>query len=172
VTVLSEQQIRTIFYEYLPDTTGIMTIPAEKFVEQARNHPYVQLQMQMGVYTDENLAQDFLSPARAHPELGLQVICMEIFDQILDGIPDETAANYVRHVAAHEAHHFHANHGPVSAADHALNELGCVQEIVAKHPELNEAVACVEANSPVYRRVYARLDDIKNDIQKNGRIPR
>lgn len=167
--MLSEQQIRAIFNEYLPDTTGIMTIPAEQFVEQARNHPYVQLQMQMGVYTDENLAQDFLSPARAHPELGLQVICMEIFDQILDGIPDEFAANYVRHVAAHEAHHFHANHEPVSAADHALNELGCVQEIVAKHPELNEAVAYVEANSPVYRRVYARLADIKNDLQR--RVP-
>jgi len=167
--VLSEEQVREIFYEYLPTSIGVMTIDRDTFVGQARNHPYVGLQIQMGVYTEENLAQDFLSPARAHPQVPLQVICMEVFEAILEGIPDEIAADYVRHVAAHEAHHFHTHHEPVSAADHARNELSCVTALKEKHPELDKAVQYVETNSPVYRRVYGRLDEIKKNLQQAGR---
>lgn len=165
--VLSEERIRALFSEYLPrPEISVLVLDAATFTGQALAHPYVKLQIQMGVYNEDNIRTDFLSPARVHTELDLQIICVEIFDHILEGIPDEIAENYVRHVAAHEAHHFHAEHEPVSAADHSASELVCAQEILTRHPELNEAVTYVEQNSPVYRRVFARLDSIKNDFQK------
>lgn len=163
--MLSETRIRELFRDYLPPGVNMVTISAKDLTDQARRHPYIQLQIQMGVYTEDNLAEDFLSWARAHSDPPLQVISIEIFENLLEGIPDDIAENYVRHVAAHEAHHFHEEHSPVSAADHSVSELACAQQIASEHPELNEAVHYVEANSPVYRRVFARIDTIKNNLQ-------
>lgn len=164
--MLSDDRIRELFLEYLPDNVVMLTLPAKDFVEQARGHSFIQMQIQMGVYSDDNIADDFLSPARAHPDISVQIICSEIFNNILDGITVTIAEDYVRSVAAHEAHHFHHRHEPVSAADHAASEVSCIQEVNAAHPELAEAVSYVEAHSPVYRRVYDRISIIQQTLSK------
>jgi hypothetical protein len=167
--MLSEDRIVGLFRMYLDPDVKIINLSAKAMTEQALGHPYVQLQMQIGIYNEENIAADFLSPARAHSDERLQVISVEIFTNILEGIPDDVADDYICHVAVHEAHHFHKDHQPVSAADHSASELECAREIMAAHPEFNNAVAFVEANSPVYRRVYARVEKAKQDIiTKNG----
>lgn len=159
-----EAQVRAIFAEHLPDGVTVLNLDAREFTNQALAHPYIQLQVRMGVYSPSNIVHDFLSIARAHTESMLVVICMDLIHSILDGIPDDIAEQYLMHVAVHEAHHFHEHHEPVSALEHSESELQCVRVIEARYPNLTDAVRYVETNSPVYRRVYHRLDLIKRKV--------
>lgn len=162
--MITFNEVTEIFKRYLPPDVTVLNVDAEPFTSQAKGHPYIQLQMQMGVYSDKNITTDFLSIARAHVSSKLVVVCMELIEGILDGIPDNVARDYIAHVAAHEAHHFHDEHTPVSALEHSQSELNCIREIDLQHPNLVVAVQYVEMNSPVYRRVFQRLDQIKERI--------
>lgn len=163
----STEEIEQLFREYLPDDVTIEFMDVEQYIEEAQRHPYVRMQIAMGIYNHRNIREDFLSPAKVHAAEREQVICSDLLNNLIEGITPTIARDYVRYIAAHETHHFHGHTQPSTASHHAQTELECAQEIAVAHPELSVAAKFVEGNSPVYVRVLARMDDIKQRA-KNG----
>lgn len=159
--MLSDADIDTLFREFLPEDVTIVHDDLNTYITQALSHPFIQMQMTVGIYDKQNIYTDFMGPARAHSSQMRQVICTQVFNQLLEGVPEEIAKDYVRYVAAHEAHHFHADHAPVTAKDHAISEKQCVEQTEADYPELARAAEYVETEGPVGKRVRARLAAIK-----------
>jgi hypothetical protein len=68
--------------------------------------------------------------------------------------------------AAHEAHHFHAHNDGASlnVLKQAHKEKECNAHVASLFPGLKTRLEEFERESPVYRRVYARLRAIEEGL--------
>lgn len=158
--MLSQHECLAIFEQYIPNTAKIRVVPSKDFIAQALEHPFVRTQIRVGIYTEEDFHQDFLSCAVTYSTLNRMDFCYEQFCLQAEGVDDETSRAYLTHVALHEAHHFHTRCVPIGPMDQAEAERKCIEDVARDFPEVTSAAAAFEAASPVFRRVYARMKDI------------
>lgn len=158
--MLSRRECVKIFEKYLPRTAKLRVVSSEDFIAQALGHPFIRTQIHVGIYTEENIHQDFLSCAVTYSTLNRMDFCYEQFALQAQGVDDDVARAYLTHVALHEAHHFHTRCTPVGVQAQAQAELKCIQDVARDFPEVTSAAQAFEAASPVFQRVYARMQDI------------
>jgi hypothetical protein len=154
-------QIRTleIFRDHLPEHTIIRVLPAVQYVDVSLKQPYIQRQIEVGVYDQESVYIDFLAAARVYAPFRLADVCYELFANQFHGLTPELAEGLVRWTAVHEAHHF----DPMNLAivDEAERELHCNRVIAARYPDVQAVMDEVELKSHVFQRVYARVEGLE-----------
>lgn len=154
--MITQDQVLDIFIEHLPDVS-ISFIPREDFIYLALLSPFIQRQIGMGIYDNDNIYTDFLSPAFSYPALNRLNICYELLLESTIGTDLNVAIGYITNIAVHEAHHFEELTTPQTADDHASNELECINAVAIKHPHLAELTAKFEETSHMFQRVYKRM---------------
>lgn len=153
----SKTEVQDIFEFFMPDAVQTRFVSREEFIQSALGNPYIIHQINLGIYTVENIWTDFLSAACSYSSLGYVEVCYDLIVAHSEGVDDDLTRAYVTLMAAHEAHHFHVNHVPDSVQEHAQAEVDCLHETMRAHPELSMQVEQFEAASPVYQRVYDRM---------------
>lgn len=166
--MLSKAAIEHIFREYLPEDVKVMFVNRVEYIRRALDHPFILSQIQIGIYTEESIYTDFLSPACAYTGRRELEVCAELLEDHADGVPDDLTEAYIRAMAMHEAHHFHEEHEkPSTAEQHALTELACIKATKEKNPALEALAQEFERTSPVYVRVYARIAALHQKAMTN-----
>ena len=160
--MLSQSEVYEIFAKHVPDHVDVLMVPVDDYIGRALEHSFIQRQIDVGIYTEENIFTDFLSPACSYRQFDRLEVCYDLIAAHAEGVSDELTVSYLTNMAVHEAHHFHEDHPiPVGATQHALVELACIELTAAQDPALNAKVQQFEQESPVYRRVYERIAVIK-----------
>lgn len=160
--VVTEDRVREIFAEYVPDVVEIEFIDREKYIRDGMLNPFIAEQMRIGIYDETNIHTDFLSVAKAYSLLRRIEICLDLLNEHVAGLSDELTAAYISWLAAHEAHHFEDAH-MLPASDprvQAMHEKDCNTLIEERYPHLTMAMDRIERLIPAYQRVYQRIADI------------
>jgi len=162
-TALTPDRISELFREYLPDDVEIVFQNAETHVADALRHPFVQAQVQLGIYDMNNIWDEFLGVAKAIVPLRRVVVCPQLIHNQVEGLDSELAEAYVRHLAAHEAHHFEHKHSATTSdlLAQAHREMDCNNLIAERYPELEQLRERVDQDSVVIQRVYQRIRALK-----------
>lgn len=152
---LDADEIREILVEHLPEGTRVVSVPLSEFMDESREHPYIQAQIKLGVYEEETLEEDFLSGVRSLSLVGLVEYCPDILANHMEGVPRRLCEAYIKGLAIHEAFHLQAPI-PLTADEVAQSEVDAANA-VKKRKKLHKKVEEFEAQSPPYQRVYERL---------------
>jgi hypothetical protein len=145
--MLTKRECVKIFKDHLPKDAQIKVVKSRDFVAQALAHRFIQTQIHVGIYSEENIHTDFLSCAVTYTSMNRMDFCYEQFLLQAEGVDDATARAYLTHVALHEAHHFHTRCAPVSVSDHAHAELKCIEDVARAFPEVTSAAKAFEVAS-------------------------
>ena len=156
--MLTQLEVMEIFRTHVPDGVDIYFVPAKDFITTALNNPYIQKQVEIGIYTPDNIWMDFLSPACSYSQFNRLEVCYDLLKNHAVGVDDEDLIRaYIVMMAVHEAHHFHVNHTPTNVEEHAEAEAACLRETTENFPDLSKKAAEFEAQSLTYKRVYDRI---------------
>lgn len=161
---ITQRQVREIFEVYLPDVVAIEFLGRDKFVRDSLQSPFIQEQIRIGIYSEENIFTDLLSVAKAYSLLRKVEICMDLIRDNVEFLDEELTLAFLHWTAAHEAHHFEDAH-MLPAGDprtQALHEKACNDLVAERYPDLEALMTEVEMTSPVYQRVYQRIEAISN----------
>lgn len=154
--MIDEHLVKEIFQEYLPEDVTITLQPRMQYIESLRQHDYIRKQIDVGIYTDDNLENDLLSAVSSYVFLRQLRICFELLHSYREGVPEEIVIGYLRAIALHESYHFQA--GPaVTPDEHAHQEKLANEHVQVTAPELWDLQQQFEKRSPVHQRVYARM---------------
>lgn len=164
--MLSQAEVLNIFRTYIPEGIEVVFIDRAEFIRSALFNPFIQKQIEVGVYTEKNIYKDFLGPACAFSQSKRLELCYDLMADHAEGVDDELTIAYLTAMALHEAHHFHIDHMPGSAEEHALSELECIAATKQKDPALEARAQEFERNSPVYSRVYERIAALQKAMIK------
>lgn len=157
--MLSEREVWEIFKRELPGV-DVVNVPRMSYVEASMKHVFIQQQIRLGIYNEDNIYTEFLSYARSYVPLNRVEYCYELLQLHAWSVPDAIVRAYVAHVAHHEAEHFRTTNRPGTWQEHALAELECT------HSTDNSAEDAFSKASPVVQRVYARIAKIERSIQR------
>lgn len=156
--MLSCEEIVEIFRTHVPEEIDIQVASRKEFISSALNNIYVQRQIEVGIYTDESIWTDFLSPVCSYSKLNRMVICYDLLVDHCEGVQDtDLIQAYITMMALHEAHHFHVNDMPHDFKSHIEAEMECVRKTTETNMDLSDMVERFENQSVVYQRVYNRL---------------
>lgn len=161
--MLSKSEVHSLFREHVPDEVLIVWVDPETYINRAMQHPFIQAQMDIGIYNEENIFTDFLSPACSYTQAGRLELCYDLLAASAEGVDEELTRAYLTMMALHEAHHFHVNAQPQNAQAHGHSELECIAATAASNPEVEALSQEFENVSPVFQRVYARIADIQRE---------
>lgn len=159
--MLSQSEVERIFRDHLPDDVAIEWIDRAAFIRTAMEHSFIKQQIAVGIYNERNIYTDFLSPACSYSQFKRLELCYDLMVDHAEGVTDDLTTAYLTAMALHEAHHFHTDHVPGNAEEHALAELACIAETKAKDPALEARAQEFERMSPVYKRVYERIAELQ-----------
>jgi hypothetical protein len=160
---ITQRQVREIFEQYLPEQVDIQFIGKNKYVTESLLNPFVQKQIEIGIYDEENIFDDFLSVAKAYSLLRRVEICMELVQAHVVDLSDDLGTAFIHWTAAHEAHHFEDAH-MLPASDprvQAMHEKDCNDLVSERYPHLEALMTQVELHSSMYQRVYKRIEAIQ-----------
>lgn len=156
--MLSSDEVLEIFKIHMPENVHIRMVTKEEYIQCALGNPFIQKQIQVGIYDFANIWTDFLSGACAYPGMDLVEVCYDILHDHMEGVDDVTLCHaYITMMALHEAHHFHADESPQGWEEHTVSETACIQAVSSEHPDLSSEVERFEAASAVFQRVYERM---------------
>lgn len=161
--MLNKSEVHDLFRQHVPDDVKIVWMDLETYVVRAIEHPFIQAQIELGIYNDINIFTDFLSPACSYSQSGRLEICYDLLVAHAEGVDETLTRAYLTMMALHEAHHFHVNEVPSGAEAHGHSELECIAETAAENPEIEALSQEFENVSPVFQRVYARIADIQRE---------
>lgn len=169
--VVTEDQVREIFAEFLPDVVAIVFVDKDTFIRESLLNPFIREQMRIGLYDEVNIHTDFLSVAKAYSLLRKIEVCLPLLIDHVAVLDEARGVSYIRWLAAHEAHHFEDAH-MLPASDprvQAMHEKDCNTLIEERYPHLTEAMTDIEKLIPAYQRVYARIDELaaRREAQTN-----
>lgn len=159
--MLSQAEVESIFRDYLPEDVEVLFVERAAYIRTALQHSFIQKQIEIGIYTDSNIYDDFLSPACSYTLRKEVEVCYDLIVDHAQGVADDLTLAYVTAMASHEAHHFHEEHKPSTADEHALTELACIAATKAKDPALEAKAQEFERMSPVYKKVYLRIAELQ-----------
>jgi hypothetical protein len=157
--VLTAERVTELFKEYLPDHIAIRFQPASEYVDDALLNPFVMFQVTLGIYELDTVREEFLGVAKSVVIFDEVVVCLDLINNHVGALPVSLQEGYVRHVAAHEAHHFEHGHGLASSdlLEQAHREQDCNNLVAERYPELEQLWQQVEQQSPTIQRVYERI---------------
>lgn len=156
--MLTSERAIELFKEYLPNHVAVTFQRAADYVQDALCNEFVKFQVALGIYELDTIENEFLGVAKSLVIFNEVVVCLDLINNHVAGLPVELQEGYVRHVAAHEAHHFEHGHGASSSLlEQAHRELDCNDLIAERYPELEQLWQQVEQHSPVIQRVYERI---------------
>lgn len=157
--MISKEEVIAIFQAQLPEDVQVRVIPKYQHVETLRHHDYIREQIDIGIYTEDDLEADLLSAVSSYVMLGRMDICYELLVEYAEGVPDDVTLGYLLAVATHEGYHFSA--GPTYTMEaHIEQERDANNHVQQVAPHLWELHQRFEELSPVYRRVYARMRNL------------
>lgn len=161
---LTPERVTDLFMEYLPAGVDVVFENPDTYVASAMSNPFVQYQIKLGIYDETNIWTEFLGVAKSIVVLDQVIVCLQLINGQVEGLPGDLAEAYVRHVAAHEAHHFEHNHAITTgnnliAQAHRENE--CNQLIAERYPQLEQLRSQVDKQSVIISRVYKRIRDLQ-----------
>lgn len=162
--MLSQSETESIFRDFIPEDVQIEFVPLDKFIESALDNTFIQMQVAAGIYTEENIYTDFLSPACAYSQFRRLELCFPLMVGLADGVDDTLTTAFLTNMAMHEAHHFETNHIPTSGHEHALSELECIAATADKDPVLQAKASQFENESPIFQKVFARIADLQKEM--------
>lgn len=157
--MLTQARVTELFMEYLPDRVTVTVQDLVPYIQDALHNGFVRAQLAMGIYDLSNIRTDFLGIAKSLVLFGEVVVCLDLLNNHLQGLPIELQEGYVRHTAAHEAHHFEHGHGFAASTplEQAHREQDCNDLIARRYPELERIAQQVEQQSPTFQRVFERI---------------
>jgi len=155
--MISQKDCVRIFKQHLPKGIKIVVVSKDSFVGQALNHFFIRKQIELGIYTEENIHTDFGSCAVSYGTKKRMDFCYEMLCLQAEGIDDDLVRAFVTYVALHEAHHFTAQHRPLTVLEQARAEEECINDVDQTFPDLAAKAREFEAKSPVYQRLLARV---------------
>lgn len=161
--MISEDLVADIFRQYIPEQVHLVFVNRDKFITDSLGNDFIREQIRVGIYSEDNIWDDFLCAAKAYSLLCRVEVCIELIEQLTEGLDDELTGAFIHWTAAHEAHHFEDSH-MIPSADpraQARHEQDCNALVSARYPELEARMTQVEENSSVYKRVYARIENIQ-----------
>lgn len=164
--MLNKVEVLDLFRQYIPDTIDIVWVDPDTYIDRALEHPFIQAQISVGVYDEENIYEDFLSPACSFSQFNRLELCYELMASHGDGVDDRLTRAYLTIMALHEAHHFHTKRVPSGVEEHGHSELECIAVTAANHPEMEALSQEFENASPVFQRVYARIAHLQKERVK------
>jgi hypothetical protein len=167
---ITQRQVREIFEIYLPDVVTIEFLGRDKFVRESLLNPFIREQIRVGIYDEENIYTDLLSVAKAYSLLRKVEVCMDLIRDHVEFLDEELALAFIHWTAAHEAHHFEDAHMLPSGDPRvqALHEKECNDLVAERYPHLEALMTEAELTSPVYQRVYKRIEAI-SDARREAR---
>lgn len=156
--MLTDDRLLEIFREFFPAGGPVSVIQQsrDEYVAHALKHPFVRMQIELGLYDADQFGDQFTGWARAHTELNLVVVCTELGQAVLDGIPDDIAEEYTRDIARHELRHFRHDHRPQTAEEHVLSESECLEE-----EQDSPATEYVNTHSPLFIRLHEAIAAVR-----------
>lgn len=161
--MLSDDFIMTVFRTVLGDEVQVDFVELEGYVKHAMDNPFIKMQMDVGIYDQDNIYNEFLSPAVAYAESNRVAVCPDLIRRIMDDVEDSYAALWVLNMAVHEAGHIKAGHAPASLIETLVNEMS----LHSHDNELENAIHAVgefaEYQSPVFQRVMGRVKAIQDE---------
>ena len=160
---LTRERVTELFMEYLPANVEVVFEDVQPYVASAIRNPFVRFQLEIGIYNETNVWTEFLGVAKSVVLLNRVTVCLDLINDQMVGLSDQLAEGYVRHVAAHEAHHFEHNHALMagSTLEQALREKECNRLIAERYPELEKIRSQVDQESVIIRRVYKRIRNLQ-----------
>lgn len=165
--MISQGEVLAIFGTHLPTDVHIEFLPLREFVDKSLESPFIQRQIEVGIYNLSNIYDDFLSPACSYVQQRYVEVCYDLLVAHAEGVEDEALIRaYVVSIAQHEAHHFHQNLLPVTWQEHAYSELECIHD--AFDPEMERDVELFQEQSVVYSRVFGRLGGLERAATSGG----
>lgn len=161
--MLDEARVTELFREYLPAHVAIRFQNKWTYVSDALRSEFVLFQVNLGIYDEWTIGNEFLGVAKAVVLFNEVVVCLDLIRNHVEGLPVELQEGYVRHTAAHEAHHFEHGHGLAArdVLEQAHREADCNDLIADRYPELEMLWQQVEARSVTIQRVYERIRCIR-----------
>lgn len=126
--MISDERLLGLFTEHVGDIADVVLTDRQSYIASARGHVFVQMHVEYGLYDQATLADDFVSFARAEPtsrdgsRRPRVVLCGDVARQVLDGIDDGIAEEYLRYMAMHERGHVEAARTPRTAVEHLQME--------------------------------------------------
>lgn len=159
--MLSQTDVYEVLVQHLPAHVDIVFVGLDDYIATAKKNPFIQRQIAVGIYNDQNIREDFLSAACSYVLADRLEVCLDLINAHIEGVQPRLVQAYLRNLAAHEAHHFHEKNTPDDALAHAHNELDCIETVRREYPDLDAMNQEFEAQSPVYQRVYARIQALQ-----------
>src|SRR3954466_11110292 len=104
--MLTCDDVTAILREHLPPDVSIRLVDRDTFVARARIHPYVQKQIDRGIYDDDTFADDFLSFVCSYVPFQRVDLCYDQLVRLAESVPENVVRRFIEYVARHEAHHF------------------------------------------------------------------
>lgn len=161
--MISDERLLELLTMHIGDIADVVLRDRDSYIAEARRHVFVQMQIEAGMYKPGTLAEDFVSFARAEPTSAYGagrprvVFCPDLYRQVLDGIPDDIAEDYLGIMARHERAHIEAARSPLTALEH----LQCEAEAHTHDPEDLGVVEYVERHSRPFGRLTRRVAAIR-----------
>lgn len=160
--MLSQDEVGSIFHDHLPIDVDVVFVERAAYIRSALEHSFIRKQIEVGIYTEKNIYDDFLSAACSYKGRKEVEVCYDLLVAHAEGVDDDLTTAYVTAMALHEAHHFHEDHPvPQTADEHALTELACIAATKENDPALEAKAQEFERKSAVYKRVYERIAELQ-----------
>lgn len=156
-TPITRDEIREMFEGLMPNAT-VVEVDHDQYIANAKAHPFIRQQIRAGIYTEENIGEEFLSVAVTFADDRRVEIDTYLIESHMKGVDPAAAFGYVSSVALHEYHHM-IHHGgpPVSAVEQMQREMECDEFLNKNYAEVMELAAKAEAQSTTIQRVYSRM---------------
>lgn len=155
---ISRKEVQEIFESVMPPDVDVFFIEHAEYIAKARNHPFVKAQIMAGIYTEDTLEEEFLSPACSYVPQSRVEIDFDLLRHLMKGVPLRHVKSWVKKTALHEAHHFLADHDPRLDVDgHRKQEVSCEQAVRRENPILFADAEEAEGKSMIFQRVYDRI---------------
>jgi hypothetical protein len=145
------------FRDLMPGAT-VVEVDHDVYIADVQQHPFIQEQMRAGIYSAENIGEDFLSVARTFADERVIEVDALLIEQHMKGVDRVEAFGYVSSIALHEYHHMLHHGGPaVSVEEQVQREVECNNFLSTNYPEIVQAAESAEAQSATIQRVYSRM---------------
>lgn len=140
----------------------VTAVDHDAYIERSIRHPFIQMQIRMGIYDPATIADEFLSVACTFAEERTIEVDTVLLSKQMEGVDVDLAHAYVQNIALHEYHHIE-NHGvrAVTEREQLDREKECNAYLSKHYPEVQRKTALAEAASPLIQKVYRRMDRLR-----------
>lgn len=158
---VSRELIEAIVRQYMPEDVTIVMATHEFYMMQARQHPWITLQVKLGIYDEATIGDEFLSPMCSYVANGVLDVDYELIQKHMEDVDTINAIGYVSEIALHERHHFVEHAEPNDdLLKQAQREHDCNEEVANKYPIVHALYEEACRQSSTISRVMERMKHV------------